>query len=220
MDKKDFIKNNKDEIKKSYDFRDVAVSIDPADQLLAESTVCSEKIKYIKEQMALSKNGDLCEVKFADGVVKLYEKDNNLYSGYFLDNEGQVEDKYDDVTPEILAKYLDIKDIGEMVEYVEPVEELVEESSEMESEQPTSIKIKYGDFELEIKKSLTDFVRNNKDLVKVNSDLKKAIRSYNKSTVVKSKNDTATARKLLENWDKDKEGFFQMLHGIKIIKNK
>lgn len=100
-------------ISKSVDFQNTKVSIDSADQLLAEKTTSPQLIKYIKASL----ENDISKIPFAKGMLTLSKKEAGLYQGFFQDKDGQVVEKFDDMTPEIVAKNMEMKSLyaaGEM----------------------------------------------------------------------------------------------------------
>ena len=151
-------------MKKSIDFRTTATTVETELQDLAEKTTKGPKLDWIKQSIKVNAYGNLTKVDFEDGQVKLYEKDRGLYSGFFVAKSGQVIEKYDDVTPEILCKYLNIQDLGIMPTIEENTPEVIAESDYKESGK--YIKLKYGDLELEIKKSINDFVQDKREVLK------------------------------------------------------
>ena len=192
------------DFKKSYDFRNTSVSIDSKDQQLAELTADPKLINYIKNAIV----NEIEKIPFAKGILTLSKKDEGLYNGHFADTAGQVIEKFDDQTIEILAKNLELKNL-----YTRPVEAPAELNVEN-----GHIKIKYGDFELEIKKSIHRFVsdfRKTKGYGK--NEIRKSIKAWRRNMKDKQsfRTDLEAAQELSRNWDQHKEGFYQILHGIK-----
>lgn len=213
--KKDFIKK----FKKSIDFKTYRTSIDAQDQLLAESTSNPDLIEYLGKYLNNTQT-DIFDIPMAKGILKMSRKDRGLYSGVMTNENGEVIEKFDEVTIPILAKNLEIKDMAEMPMsefYQEELEHDIEAESfinEYKEESPrTEIKIRCGDIEIEIKKSIQDFVKSFKSQ-KLDNALLKSLKSLNLR--LNKKDEKAAARELLDNWEMHKEDFFQRLHGIKL----
>jgi len=194
--------HNRKKLNKSYDFRDVTVSIDSADQKLAEDTACPKLIKYLKSAVENSLN----KVPLKKGSLVMTEKQPGLYNAFFQDAAGQVVEKFDDNTIEMLAKNLEMKNL-----YIRP-----EASGDASS--GSVVRIKYGDLEFEVRKSINDFVNDFRASKYPDKQLiKKSIGSWKKSVegVMSLENKKQAAEELSKNWDMHKESFFQIMHGIK-----
>jgi hypothetical protein len=212
------------QFKKSYDYRDLAVQVDANDQEAAEKSACPKLIEYIKSGVSWIEVDESRKLEFCKGDLTLYKKAEGLYSGFFTSNEdGEVLDKYDDLTPELIAKNLEIKLLDP---YPIPTDELEEVPVEApliteNSETPSYIKVRMGDFEMELKKSVNAFVKNysnNKKMIQ-KPILVKALKSW-KRRMEKSMH-LPTMRhateELLENWEMHQEGFSQIVFAIQQI---
>lgn len=179
-----FVKNHK--MKKSVDFQDTKVSVDSADQLLAEKTASPQLVKYIKASL----ENDISKIPFAKGMLTLSKKEAGLYQGFFQDIQGQVIEKFDDMTPEIVAKNMEMKSLyavgeappslpghdaqeeaedraiaqQEAMKIVGPAHDRIDMvhnridqlQNEMGSKAKT-LRVTFGDFQLELRKSVKDF---------------------------------------------------------------
>lgn len=226
-------------VKKSLDFKDTLVSVDPKDQMLAEITTSKALLEYIRKNISNSASDNpqasQWSIPFPTGILKLNQREPGIYHGSFQDRDGQVVEKFDSQTVAIIAKTLELKS-------------LVPESVEVEPQQPPvaapepgemamaahnridelqrqiinqvkgkSIHIKYGDFELEIKKSLRDFVNDFRSSRTPDKDLvRKAISSWRKkhSEYMILNSDHAAAKELTENWDAHQESFCQFVDAL------
>lgn len=226
LNKSEFIK----EFKKSYDYRDMKVSVDAKDQQAAEETASKDLVHYIKASL----EGDLNKIPFEKGMLTLSRKDAGLYSGFFQDSDGQVIEKFDDQTVEMVAKTMELKELyiipGAPVTPPSPpaTMEVADQIAEahMDHHNATmhrgpesgSVRIKYGDFELEIKKSIHGFVN---DFKKTHfsqfekQEVKKAVKAWKRNSRIKFQNETEAARVLLENWNTHSEDFYQILHAMR-----
>lgn len=84
----------------------------------------------------------------------------------------------------------------------------------VESQRAKSIRIKYGDFELEIRKSIQNFVNDFKaGRVQADKDtVRKAISSWKKYSGLQS--DQVAAKELMENWDQHQDSFCQFVDAL------
>lgn len=96
-------------IKKSVDFQQTKSAIPSEDQLLAEKTVNSDLINYIKSSI----QPDISKINFKKGILTLSQKEPGLYNGFFQDTQGQVIEKFDNQTLEIVAKNMLVKQLIE-----------------------------------------------------------------------------------------------------------
>ena len=228
LDKGEFVKN----FKKSYDFRDVQVAISSADQAAAENSADVGLVNHIRS-FCKSSEGDITKIPFKNGVLTLTKKTEGLYNGFFSDTDGTIVDKYDDKTVELIAKDMMMKNVT-ADDYATPTPEpeLISESEEREEKptesKPMHLKLRIGDFELELRKSVSEFVKSHKLLKKSqnhsNKDLNckksklinKALRSWYK--IMKSRqgarNELDSAKLLIKSWDQYKEEFMQTVHAI------
>lgn len=235
-------RHNQKKLNKSIDFHNTKSSIESSDQLLAEKTISPELIDYIKTSVS----NNLSKIPFAKGVLTLSEKEKGLYNGFFQDNDGQIVEKFDSQTLEIIAKNMELKDLynathkdaapnHDPIEEAEDraiaqqeVKEALDEHNKLyhkdqkpgDSINPTgkSIKLKFGDFELEIKKSIKSFVHDFKKskLYKDKDMIFKSLQSWRTKNkdILNLDNDSKAAKILLENWEDYKEDFNQILYGL------
>ena len=78
---------------------------------------------------------------------------------------------------------------------------------------PSYVRIKCGDFEFEMRKSIQGFVKSFKNSrYNKNKFIQKAIR--NLKIRINKKTDKDVAEELLKSWDTYKEDLFQIMHGI------
>jgi hypothetical protein len=233
LDKQEFIKV----FKKSYDYRDVAVSIDAKEQHAAEESVDSKLVKYVKD----NSDKEISTIEFEKGTLTLNKKGENLYNGFFSGTDGQVVEKFDDKTAELIVKNLMLKDVlsipnsqvvasqhEDEAEDKELIDEAIDEHNdkmhseamdreETPTEGPTYFKFRCGDLEFELRKSLTKFVKSYKKATFDNKKfVEKAIRSWTK--LMKSRtpvrNDIEAVKLLLGNWDSYREEFMQTVHAV------
>lgn len=228
-DKKKFVKK----FKKSLDFRTALSSVDAGDQLLAEKTANPELVKYLKSQLETYEQ-DIFDIPLEKGILKVTRRDRGLYSGVMTDKAGEVIERFNEMTVDIMAKNLMVKDLDKMSysehaessEIVAPdaqpseiIEDLLEEIDEKEDSYPKAhVRIKCGDIEIEIKKSIQDFAKSFKKGQIIDRNLFKSLKSLN--TRLNKKSEKEAARELIENWETHKEDFLQRLHGIKITGRK
>jgi len=247
--------------KKSIDYKNTTTSVDTMDQHNAETTTESELVKYIKENAG----DDISKISFPKGKLTLSKKEAGVYNGFFSDTDGQVVEKFDGQTIEMIAKHMELKELYEKKEVVKDqavesaahedeeqdkeliqeeagkqIEEALEEhnSKYHQGQEPgepiTSVKqgngkkglflrIKAGDFEIELRKSVRDFVHNFKKAKEyglVDQDLiQKALTSWRKKNqgVMNIPNNTVAARVLLENWDSYHEEFNQTVYALEQV---
>lgn len=236
----EFLENFK---KSTYDFRDVKVSIDSNQQRDAEDTASPELLEYLKASI----DSDLDKIPMEKGVLTVFKKEEGLYSGFFSDKDGQVVEKFDDMTIPILAKNLEIKNLYSAPMPVEagPVEEEMEDIAEeaatekvlqflshhndvyhrgQEPGEPInsgkgSLRIRMGDIDIEIKKSMNDFINNYKKARKSSTqDVIKAIQAWRRNSVEGKihKSDLDAAKALLKEWEKYCEDFYQTMHAMNV----
>lgn len=254
MDKSNFIK----QFKKSYDWKDQGVTVDAQDHKAAEQTVPHDLMNHIRNMVP----GDMGTVKFMKGTLSLSKTANGLYSGFFSDNDGQVVDKYDSTTLEIIAKNLIVKNFYDLMvpatinaaQTTSPVEASVPQPVEKHADavedaalirdmvssalrehndvyhqgqapfEPItsgkgSLRVRYGNFELEMKKSVQDFVksfRDNKATYK--EDIRKAISAWRRNYAPQHKSDLEAAKALSQGWDKNRESFGQALFAVEQLR--
>lgn len=219
-DPKSFVKT----FKKSYDYPDTLTIIDAKDQQAAEEGTPVTFLEKITSQM---KKGDsVHKIQMQKGVLTLANKDSNLYSGFFTDGDGQIVEKFEGHTLEMVAKTLIVKgratdfDLygeGEDYEPQAPVVAPVEASVA----QP-QVTIKFGDVEIQLRKSIRAFVD---DFKKGRSDdqelIRKAIKSWRRSQKFQEfASDREAAQEIVANWEQNKESFSQTLFAIRQMSRK
>ena len=206
MSKKEFIKNYKKskELKKSYDYSDAHIRVDSREHADAENAN-PEFVKQLKETFLKSDRYAVESLPVGEGLLVLSQTDNNLFNGFFKDIQGQVTEKFTNKTIEMVAKALLVKSLVILPEPPAPAPK--PEISMMGG----YVKLKFGDFEFEMKKSMTnDFPRvNRKDLHKAVRIWKKSSEPYTGVTNLKD-----SLKELSENWELHQEKFNQILFGI------
>lgn len=232
-------------MKKSIDFKDTLVSVDSKDQMLAEKTASPAVIDYISNNLGILKAGPGASAKipFPTGILTLSERESGCYHGHFQDLDGQVVEKFDSQTVAIIAKTLQIKSLipepeksmeanvvasvpaseqqAQMLtaahDRIDLVHNRIDDLQRQVINQVKGIRIKYGDFELEIRKSLQDFVIDFKS-VRTSPDkdvVRKAITSWRKHSVhMNLSNDQQAARELKENWEQHQNSFCQFVDAL------
>lgn len=238
-----FVGKHKEKVKKSIDFHQTTSAIDTGDQMLAESTGNPTLIKYIKDAL----QNDISKIFFSKGTLVLSQKEPGLYNGFFQDNAGQVVEKFDNQTVEIVAKNMQLKSLYDAPveavnvapaiasptstphhDYVEEMEDRIiarEEAQKVVGEvlahmkQPTPkyVRVRFGDMEVELRKSIRDFVNDFKKAQEADKDIvSKAISSWRKkaSAYTHLPNDQAAAKELLSNWEQHQEGFCQLVYAL------
>jgi hypothetical protein len=220
------------QVEKSHDYRDQFVSIDENAQAIAENNTPPELLGYMRscmykgptsaETVESERHQGIYKIPFMKGLLTLAQKADNLYNGDFADIHGQVVEKVSDMTLEMIARQLVVKGFIEKADYqpaiaqtpppVNPAPVVIQAASD----QPSSIRIKLGDFEFEMRKSIKDFVSDFKKSRTHNPELiKKAIKSWRRNTQYQQfTNDTEAAKFVLENWEQEKERFNQILFAV------
>lgn len=199
----------------NIDFQSTKVAISAELQAIAEETANPEILDTILR--ALSSDSKVAE--FEEGTLTISEREPGLYSAFFSDKDGQIIDEFFDATPEILAKLLELK---KLVGVLKP--EIQEDTTEEEPQEvpvvensPSYLRIKMGDFELELKKSINDFIkgyRSNKE-----KDIRKALEILKKNARINSSSEAETAKILRDNWEEYLEDFIQTVSVMR-MKNK
>lgn len=219
-DPKAFAKN----FKKSYDYPDTLTIIDAKDQQAAEEGTPSKFLEKITSQMR--KGDSVHKIQMQKGVLTLANKDANLYSGFFTDADGQIVDKFDAHTLEMVAKTLIVKGratdydlYGEAEDYEPqaPVQQAVSPSSN----QP-QVTIKFGDVEIQLRKSIRQFVDDFKKGRTQDEELiRKAIKSWRRSqTFNRFESDREAAQAIIANWEAHRESFSQTVFAIRQMSRK
>lgn len=209
--------------KKSYDYPDTLTIIDAKDQQAAEEGTPSAFLERISSQM---KKGDTVhKIQMQKGVLTLANKDANLYSGFFTDADGQVTDKFDAHTLQMIAKTLIVK--GRVTDF-----DLYGEGEDYEPQAPVApvaqvtnspqVTIKFGDVEIQLRKSIRRFVDDfKKGKTEDEEILKKAIRSWRRSQQFsRFESDREAAQAIIANWEAHRESFSQTLFAIRQISRK
>jgi len=241
------IAHNRKKLHKSVDFKDTLVSVDAKDQLLAEKTASPELVSYIQNNLGVLKSGPgaAAKIPFPTGMLTLTEREAGIYHGHFQDRDGQVVEKFDSQTVAIIAKTMQIKELvpvpaksmdanyiasepapapsaeQQMVaaahDRIDMVHNRIDELQRQVINQVKGLRIKYGDFELEIRKSVQGFVSDfkagrtlsDKDVVR------KALTSWRKhSSYLNLASDQQAAKELAENWDQHQDSFCQFVDAI------
>ena len=243
-----FVEVQKGKVRKSKDFQETKTSVDSTDQLLAETTTSPKLIAYLRSAL----NSDLSKIPLAKGTLSLSQKEPGLYNGFFSDMQGQIVEKFDSQTIEIIAKNLQVKQYYEVPPLAQSVtpsappglplpedgpkgpttEQLVNAAHDridmmhnrmdqvIQNQKAKTMKIRFGDFELELRKSVRDFAQDFKKSMNtssVDSDLvQKAIKSWRKreGDTASITSDLAAAKELLSNWDQHQEAFSQIVYAL------
>lgn len=234
---KKFVKD----FKKSYNYRDTQVIVDEKAHQAAENA-SSDLIKYIKASL----DGDITSIPFAKGTLTMNQKDKGLYNGFFQDRDGQVVDRFENSTVEMVAKNMEVKDLySDVAPSHDPVEEAEDRAIAHEEaantvaaamnhhnreyhqgQEPgepinggkTHIRLRAGNVEIEIKKSLNAFVKSFNSRDQKKHSIKKAVSSWRRNHGSQFKTDAQAAKELMENWDDHRESFNQVLFAIEQLK--
>lgn len=245
---KDFAKN----FKKSYDWKDVQVTVPASDHSAAEQTIPPELIGRLRNEAV----GDMSKISFAKGTLTLSKTAEGLFSGFFQDSQGQVVDRYEPTTLEIIAKNLIVKNLfnpellTSSAEEKAPSPEVAHSDAQQDLRliadvvssvmtdhnnvyhqgqapfEPIaggkgSLKIKYGGFELELKKSVQDFVTSFKsDKISSKNEIRKALGMWRRNSAKQFGTDIEAAKALIQHWDTHSESFNQILFAIEQLKKK
>ena len=212
--------------KKSYDYPDTLTIIDAKDQQAAEEGTPNAFLEKISSQM---KKGDTVhEIQMQKGVLTLANKDSNLYSGFFTDADGQVVEKFEGHTLQMVAKTLIVKGratdfdlYGEGEDY-EPQAPAVPVELAAPSGASPQVTIKFGDVEIQLRKSIRAFVDDFKKGKSGDQEvIRKAIKSWRRSQKFQEfGSDRDAAQELVANWESHKESFSQTLFAIRQMSRK
>jgi len=220
-DPKSFAKN----FKKSYDYPDTLTIIDAKDQQAAEEGTPSAFLEKISSQM---KKGDTVhKIQMQKGILTLANKDSNLYSGFFTDGDGQIVEKFEGHTLQMVAKTLIVK--GRATDF-----DLYGEGEDYEPQAPAApaqvassgqpqVTIKFGDVEIQLRKSIRDFVNDFKTSRSNDQELlRKAIKSWRRSqqSLQRFESDREAAQAIIANWEQNGESFNQTLFAIRQMSRK
>ncbi len=242
--KKKFIEDFK---KSTYDFRNVKTSVDANEHAQAEKTATPALVKYLSKAVEADlqkipfKKGNLTLYKkedglysghfqdrdgqvihqFADVTIPILAKNLEVKEIYDVDTEGQPEpamtladesheDEEEDreLIREIVSQAMD--------EHNEAYHQ-GQEPGEPIDDNKQNVRIKMGDLDIEIKKSINNFIRDFKKSKKYNKvDVVKAIQSWRRNSVngKKHSSDLEAAKELLRDWDKYSEEFYQVMHAL------
>jgi hypothetical protein len=201
--------------KKSYDYPDTLTIIDAKDQQAAEEGTPKGFLSRIAS--SIKKGETIHKTEFQKGVLTLANKDANLYSGFFTDSSGQIVEKFDAHTLEMVAKTLIVK--NRVTDY-----DVYGSDEDLEDDQPTApstsgatLKIKFGDIEIELKKSIKNFIDSYRNTSYENADiLKKAVQSWRRSQkLTRYESDREAAQAIINDWEANKESFSQTVFAIK-----
>jgi hypothetical protein len=225
-------------MKKSLDFKDTTVSVDSNDQLLSEKTTNAKLVEYVKMHAGLLKaDGSVAKIPFPTGMLTLSQREAGIYHGHFQDRDGQVVEKFDSQTVEIICKMLELKSLVPVPtepvsvpaseqevsmlaaahDRIDMVHNRIDAIEQRQASNVKGIKIKYGDFELEIRKSIRDFVNDFKTNKSYDRDtVRKAISSWRKKhgEYMQLGSDIAAAKELLTNWSQHEDSFCQFVDAL------
>ena len=210
--------------KKSYDYPDTLTIIDAKDQQAAEEGTPVSFLEKITSQM---KKGDsVHKIQMQKGVLTLANKDSNLYSGFFTDGDGQIVEKFEGHTLEMVAKTLIVKGRATDFDLYGEGEDYEPQAPVVEASQPSVVQpqvtIKFGDVEIQLRKSIRAFVD---DFKKGRNDdqelIRKAIKSWRRSQKFQEfASDREAAQETDANWEQNKESFSQTLFAIRQMSRK
>lgn len=237
--------HNKKKLNKSegntYGYKNSQATVNTTAQRNAEDTVSPELLQYINASL----NAELSKIRLAKGTVTVHKKEEGLYSGFFEDNSGQVVEEFANVTPAMIAKTLMVKGYydapilaaqpeqphSDEQEDRELIREKINDHIAMfhQGQAPGEaisgkgyVRIKYGNFELEIKKSMSDFVKAYRNEQPTKDDVKKALNSWRRNSKAASqfRNDVDAAQALITDWNQYGEDFSQILYAMKMKNEK
>lgn len=243
-------KELQEETKKSegafHGYKDTQSTVDVQTQTGAELTASPELIQYLTASI----NADLEKVRLEKGTLTVHKKEEGLYSGFFQDNDGQVVQEFQNVTIPILAKTLELKNLYNRPVAVQihnddnedravAKEEAARITSEAmaihndlyhKGQEPGEslrsdkgyVRIKYGNFELEIKKSMHDFVKAHREARPQRDDIRKALAFWrrNSKSANQFRTDVEAAQALVSDWNQYGEEFNQALFVVKMRNEK
>jgi hypothetical protein len=151
---KNFIKSFK---KSTIDHENTTTSLSVEEQKAAEQTTDPRILKYLDDCCEGMKDSDVKRIPLVEKTLVIAKKGDNLYNAFLEDGSGQVIEKMYDKTRQMIGKILDVKDLVNLDN--KPVE-VKEEPKEVKPKitMPSYFKLKIGDFEFEMKKSLGQFV--------------------------------------------------------------
>lgn len=132
----------------TYDFKGTTVAVSARNHDDAVKTAPGELVDYLNNSI----DSELEKIPFEKGLLTVSKKERALYSAFFQDRDGQVIETFENVTIPMLAKALVVRDL-----YTAAKSEAPAKASSGET-----ISIKYGDLEIDIRKSVQDFVKAHK----------------------------------------------------------
>lgn len=209
----------KDFLAKSYDFPNSQIIIDAKDQQAAEEGTpkpfMDKLASFIKQDEQIHK------IPLQKGILTLANKDSNLYSGFFQDETGQIVEKFDAHTLAMVAKTLMVKGCVGDYDLTQSEGEDMEKKPPAPTSSGMSLKIKFGDVEIELKKSIKAFVDDFKSKRSDQELIRKALKSWRRTQKFSDyKSDSEAAQALLTDWELNKESFQQTLFAIKQLTRK
>lgn len=207
--------NNK-KLNKSYGYNhydNAKVRVPTYEHDAAEQTADPNLVEYLKSSV---EGAELQKIPFQKGMLTVHQKDRGLYSGFFADNHGQVIEKFDDMSIPMLAKALITKNLYQVPKTLASETRNDNITQAVNAMPARYVKIKYGDFELEIKKSLTQFINDFRHQKDSRVSVMKAIQSWRRNTMSGKvhKSDLSAAQELLQKWDDFNEEFYQILEAL------
>jgi hypothetical protein len=210
----------KDYIAKSYDYPDSQIIIDAKDQQAAEEGTPKQFLKYLSDNIDQQKT--VHKIALQKGALTIANKDANLYTGFFSDEQGQIVEKFDAHTLEMIAKTLIVKKLATETDIFRKDEDLEEDRPIKPSSSPVQVRLKVGDVEIEIRKSIKNFIDDFKKARSMDDELlKKAIKSWRRQQRFNSyESDKDAAQAILAEWDSQKESFSQTLFAIRQMSRK
>lgn len=204
----------KDYLVKSYDFPNSQIIIDAKDQQAAEEG--TPKAFLEKLSSGIKKGEQVHKIALQKGTLTLAQKDLNLYSGFFQDEQGQIIEKFDAHTLEMVAKTLMVKNCVGEYDLTQSEGEDMEEPRPIQATQGMSLKIKFGDVEVELRKSIKSFIEDYRSKKSDQDLLRKAIKSWRRNQKFSEfGSESEAAQALLSDWEAHKESFQQTLFAIK-----
>lgn len=217
-DPKSFAKN----FKKSYDYPDTLTIIDAKDQQAAEEGTPAAFLEKITSQMR--KGDSVHKIQMQKGTLTLANKDANLYSGFFTDIDGQIVEKFEAHTLQMVAKTLIVK--GRATDF-----DLYGDGEDYEPEIPAmpitsanqpQVTIKFGDVEIQLRKAIRQFVDDfKKSKAQEDEIIRKAIKSWRRSQQFnRFESDREAAQAIIANWETHRESFSQTLFAIRQMSRK
>jgi len=210
----------KDFLAKSYDFPNSQIIIDAKDQQAAEEGIPKPFLDKLASQ--IKKDEQVHKIILQKGVLTLANKDAGLFSGFFQDEAGQIVEKFDAHTLAMVAKTLMVKGcVGDYDLTQSEGEDMEAKPVVAAPAQGMSLKIKFGDVELELRKSIKAFVDDFKHKKADQEVIRKALKSWRRNQKFADyKSDSEAAQALLTDWDLYKESFQQTLFAIKQMSRK